>query len=70
MDTNSDTYKFIASLNKIRKEYTVSKDQHIERWCDDKFYAFTRGKVFVAVTNDDSGAIQERSITYHPYSPG
>ena len=42
---------------------------HVERWCDDSFYAFTRGDVLVAITNNDQGT-QRRDITYHPYKPG
>lgn len=54
----------------MRKQYSIWNSEHIERWCDDTFYAFTRGDVLIALTNDDSGAQQHREITYHPYKAG
>ena len=42
----------------------------VERWCDDKVYAFTRGNVLIALTNNDSQGQEHRDITYHPYKPG
>jgi len=43
----------------------------VERYCDDTFFAFTRGKALVALTNVGStGGDVKRTITYHPYSDG
>mmetsp|Transcript_19800 Transcript_19800/g.14554 ORF Transcript_19800/g.14554 Transcript_19800/m.14554 type:complete len:89 (+) Transcript_19800:754-1020(+) len=57
MNTESDMYKYISVLNSLRREYSMHNEEFIERWADDNFYAFTRGKVLIALTNDDSGAI-------------
>lgn len=57
-------------MNSIRKSYEVYNEEHIERYCDDSFYAFTRGDVFIALTNDDSNGQLTRTISYHPYSAG
>ena len=37
-----------------------------QRYADDNFYAFTRGKFFMAFTNTDNNLT--RNITYHPYA--
>ena len=49
----------------------IVNNPQVERYVDDVFYAYTRGKVFVATTNvGQSFARLERVITYHPYSDG
>jgi len=70
MNTESEMYQLIALFNGVRKDWALHSQDFIERWADDSFYAFTRGQVLVALTNDDSGATQYREITYHPYSIG
>ena len=42
----------------------------IQRYCDDTFYAWTRGNLFVATSNIGSGQQTSRTITYQPYSNG
>ena len=42
--------------------------EHIERYCDDSFYAFSRGDVLIATTNSQN--TQKRLVTYHPYKAG
>ena len=69
MNTESPLYKFMTQLVSIRKQNAVWNSPHIERWCDDSFYAFTRGNVLIALTNNDQGQ-QSRDITYHPFKPG
>jgi alpha-amylase len=69
MDTTSDLYLFMQKVVSVRKANKVWTQPHIERWCDDSFYAFTRGQVLVATTNNDQGQ-QHRDISYHPYKPG
>lgn len=70
-NTGSDLYKFVSTLVKYRKSSKIASQPHIERYADDQFYAFTRGTVFVAVTNGGSGQNQiTRTITYHPYANG
>ena len=58
MKTDTDMYKFIGLLNQIRKQQSVWEHPQIERWVDDSFYSFSRGKLLVALTNDDSGNSQ------------
>ncbi len=70
MDTTNPLYVYIKTLVGIRKSNKVWSQPHVERWCDDKFYAFTRGNVLIALTNNDQQGSQEhRDITYHPYKP-
>lgn len=40
----------------------------IERYVDDNFYAFSRGNLFVALTNSKSQIV--RKVTYNPFSEG
>jgi alpha-amylase len=70
LKTDNPLYKYISILVKVRKENQVWNFPHVERWCDDKFYAFTRGNVLIALTNNDSQGQEHRDITYHPYKPG
>jgi alpha-amylase len=53
MNTASPLYTFVQTLVSVRKSHQVWNFPHIERWCDDTFYAFTRGDVLIAVTNQD-----------------
>ncbi|CDW86894.1 alpha catalytic domain containing protein [Stylonychia lemnae] len=68
-NTTTDLYKYIGKLNALRKQFQIWMKPHVERWIDDKFYAFSRGDVLVALSNDDTG-IQTRLITYHPFKAG
>jgi len=68
MDTNSDIYQFISRLIKFRKKTEFCKCQQLERYADDSFYAFTRGYVFFAFSNDNTTA--PREMTIHPYREG
>jgi len=70
-NTDADLYKFISSLVKCRKTNNIASQPHIERYADEHFYAFTRGTIFVAVTNGGSGQNQiTHSISNHPYANG
>ena len=40
----------------------------MERYCDDSFYAFSRGDLFIATTNRYEDF--SRDIRYHPYTEG
>lgn len=69
-DTSHELYKYIATVNAARAGMDKSSPE-VQRYADDSFYAFTRGDVFVALTNvGSSGAGVSRSITYHPYADG
>ena len=69
MNPSNPLYTFIQTIVGVRKQYKVWSQPHVERWCDDSFYAFTRGSVLIAVTNNDQGQ-QHRDVSYHPYQPG
>ena len=68
MDTNSDVYRMVKFLNDFRNNKQIWNLPQIQRYADDKFYAFTRGEYFFAFTNQD----YDFSVTigYHPYSNG
>ncbi len=69
--TTTPLYKFLTQVVTFRKSQQVWKYEQIQRYADDSFYAFTRGTVFVAMTNVGTGGdTQTRTITYHPYDDG
>ncbi|KYQ93843.1 putative alpha-amylase [Tieghemostelium lacteum] len=64
-------YQLIKTINEFRAQYPVYGSSQIQRYCDDTFYAFTRGQIFVALTNGGSDQYQiSRNITFHPYDDG
>jgi len=70
-DQNSDLYQYLKLLISFRQQQQVWLFKQIQRYSDSNFYAFTRGKVFVALTN--GGSQQDHvlvNITYHPYIDG
>mmetsp|Transcript_35123 Transcript_35123/g.91150 ORF Transcript_35123/g.91150 Transcript_35123/m.91150 type:complete len:175 (+) Transcript_35123:342-866(+) len=69
-NTDSEIYQLVQTVNKMRKDQTLSTLNQTQRYADDQFYAFTRGNVFIALTNTGTGGNVQRSITYHPYSEG
>jgi len=68
MNTSSDGYIFLQTINQIRKSTQYYNEDMVERYVDDSFYAWTRGEVFFAITNQ--AANLEIPITYHPYADG
>mmetsp|Transcript_14759 Transcript_14759/g.12580 ORF Transcript_14759/g.12580 Transcript_14759/m.12580 type:complete len:466 (-) Transcript_14759:81-1478(-) len=68
MDTSSEIYQFIKTINAFRKESQFMTQSQTQRYSDDSFYAFTRGNYFFAFTNTQN--TEQRTITYHPYSDG
>lgn len=50
---NHPLYLFIAQLNSFRNAQinSIVPSQHIERYCDDTFYAWSRDMVFIATSN-------------------
>lgn len=62
-------YQFLTKVITARKQLKIWDYPHIERYADDHFYSFSRGKMLVALTNQVGGT-QERNITYHPYKDG
>jgi len=68
MNTHSDIYGFLRSINQIRKDTEFYKHEQVQRYSDDNFYAFSRGNHLFAFTN--SLHPQTRTLTYHPYFEG
>lgn len=68
MNQNSDLYKFVKATVGARKSHAIWDQQHIERYVTDNFYAFSRGKTLVCLTNSDN--TQNILVTYHPFSEG
>nr|VVW88908.1 unnamed protein product [Nymphaea colorata] len=69
MDRNSDMYIFIARINAARKRFAIWAEPQVERYVDGEFFAYSRGKMFVALTNKVSGGVS-KTISYHPFSNG
>jgi alpha-amylase len=68
MNTDSDVYKQMAKINSARKTMQIWNQQHLQRYSDDTFYAFSRGEFLVAVTNSHND--QQRDVTYQPFADG
>lgn len=68
MNTNSDLYKIIAKVNAQRKKSKIWNEQWVERYAAKDFYAYSRGKFLVAVTNQ-SGSVNYQ-VTYNPFTEG
>ncbi|TNV80654.1 hypothetical protein FGO68_gene13906 [Halteria grandinella] len=58
-DRNNELFKFIQTLNKARTAQGVVHNAFAEKWVDDTLYAFTRGKFFVALTNQVNGQVHQ-----------
>ena len=65
---DTDFYQMITKINAQRKQSQIWNDEQVERYVDDNFFSFSRGKFLVALTN--SGNTQQRKVTYHPFSEG
>ena len=66
MNTESDIYKFLKTLNNFRKMTGFYNLDQIQRYSDDTFYAFSRGDYLFAFTNSNEQQI--RTLSFHPYS--
>ena len=67
--TDTEMYSFLGKIVDTRKKHQVWKEEAVERWVDDTFYAWSKGDVFVATTNQDNGT-QSRKVTFLPYQEG
>lgn len=66
MDTNHEMYKFITKAVTTRKQFKAWEYPHVERYVSDDIYAFSRGDIFIAVTNThDTVDVQ---VTFLPAS--
>lgn len=64
----TDHYKMIGKINKFRTESMFYKEEAVQRYVDNSFYAFTRGpRVLVCLTIQ---ANIEKVITYHEFEEG
>lgn len=72
LDPSHDLYQFISTIAKFRNERgcELHQSKSVERYVDKELFAFTRAKVFIALTNIGSDNDLSRSITYHPYRDG
>ena len=68
MNSDSEIYGFLKTINEFRKETKYWAMDQTQRYSDASFYAFTRGQYFFAFTN--SLDYQSRSISYHNYPEG
>jgi len=68
MNTDSEIYDYLRTLNKIRKDTGFYELDQIERYSDDTMYAFSRGDILFAFTNRHDP--QVKTISDHPYSEG
>ena len=68
MNTSSDFYQIIAKVNAQRKASAIWNESWTERYAAQNFYAYSRGKFLVAVTNGTSQ--QSYKVTYHPFTEG
>eukprot|EP01087_Luapelamoeba_hula_P014243 TRINITY_DN4146_c0_g1_i1.p1 TRINITY_DN4146_c0_g1~~TRINITY_DN4146_c0_g1_i1.p1 ORF type:complete len:469 (+),score=44.45 TRINITY_DN4146_c0_g1_i1:66-1472(+) len=69
--TSNPLYAFVKTVVAYRRQAQVWASPQVQRYADDSFYAFSRGKTFVAMTNVGSNGNQvQRTITYQPYADG
>jgi alpha-amylase len=69
MDKGSDMYGFLGKINAARKKLQIWNQPQVERYVDNQFFAYSRGQMLVALTNQVSGAVQ-RTVSYHPFTNG
>lgn len=62
-------YQYLKTIVEARKKYQIWSQPQVERYADTEFFAYSRGKFLVALTNKVSGGVQ-KYISYHPFSNG
>ena len=68
MDTESDLYKYVATVNGARKAAQGWAHDYVERYVLDTFFAYSFGDMLVVTTN--SKEYQEVQMPYLPYTAG
>lgn len=68
MNTNSDLYQIIKKVNHQRQKSQIWNHEWVQRYAATNFYAFSRGKFLVALTNSNN--TQQFQVTYSPFSDG
>jgi hypothetical protein len=68
MNTESEMYKFVATINKARQAAQAWNYDYVERYVLDDLFAYSFGDMLVVTTNHDRNiSIQ---LPYLPYEPG
>uniref|UniRef100_A0A7S3MMW5 alpha-amylase n=1 Tax=Favella ehrenbergii TaxID=182087 RepID=A0A7S3MMW5_9SPIT len=68
MDTGSDMYKFVATINQARQSAEGWAHDYVERYVLDDFFAYSFGDMLVLTTNSDRHI--ELTLPYLPYASG
>lgn len=68
MNTSTDFYQQIATINAQRKASAIWDQEQVQRYSDDNFYSYSRGEFLVALTNTSN--TEQRKVTYHPFTEG
>lgn len=68
MNTSSDLYQIIKKVNAQRQKSQIWSQPQVERYSSTNFYAYSRGKFLVALTNSTNQ--QHFKVTYHPFTEG
>ena len=68
MDTSSDMYKFVATINKARQCAKAWNYDYVERYVLDDLFAYSFGDMLVITTNHDRYI--DMTLPYIPYSEG
>lgn len=69
LNKDHDIYKFTQTIMNARKAHNVVDNNFQEKWVDEQFYAYTRGKFLVALTNQPNGDLQ-RSVPNTGFNNG
>lgn len=64
LDQGSSLYKFVQAAVNARKRNQVWNHPQLERWVDDNFYAFARGNLFIATTNNEGNQRRDIPVTW------
>lgn len=73
MNVDSYFYQLVKTLVSFRKYVLdeIADTPHVERYVEDNFYAFSRGQVFIATTNNGgSSSTVKYMVDDHDYSEG
>lgn len=62
-------YQYLKKIIEARKKFQIWNQAQVERYADSEFFAFSRGKFLVTITNKVSGGVS-KSISYHPFANG
>jgi hypothetical protein len=68
MDRTSDMYKFIQTLVNFRINQNLWSKPQVQRYVDEKLYAFSRENILALFTNSDK--LQQITISQLPFPNG